>query len=178
MLPQIQRILYTTSLSDHTRVVFRQAISLARAHGAKITILHVVEPLTHSESFLVEAYMSPETTEATKNLAENLRQTQSQQVLDRICARVERFYAEELGPDAHADLVENIMVASGSPPAVIVRVADQLDADMIVVGREVEGGGWQRAIRGSTARQVMQLTARPVLVVTRGSEESWGDSRS
>lgn len=174
MLPNIKRILYTTSLGDHTRAVFRYTVSLARTHGAKITILHVVEPLIHASEFLVESYL-PEATPDTATLAAPTGQ--SQQVLARIRERVARFYAEELGPDAHADLVESIMVDSGSPPDMIVRRANMLDADLLVVGRNAGGGGWKTVLRGSTSRQVMQLTTRPVLVVAHGAEERWSERR-
>lgn len=62
MLPQIKTILYTTALGSHTRPVFRFAVGLARQHDARIVLLHVVEPLNNSVRFLMESYLSPETT--------------------------------------------------------------------------------------------------------------------
>ena len=177
MLPDIKRILYTTSLSDHTRSVLRHAIAMARAHGARVTILHVMEPLVRSSNFLTESYLSPEVRQTNDALVEQARETRSQQALDEIRARVARFYAEELGAGAHAELVEEIMVDCGSPPEMIVRRANILDADLIVVGRNVGGGGWKTVLRGSTARQVMQLTGRPVLAVSHGTEERWSERR-
>lgn len=44
-LPTIKTILYTTSLNEYSRPVFRHAVQMARQNGAHIHMLHVVEPV-------------------------------------------------------------------------------------------------------------------------------------
>jgi len=59
----------------------------------------------------------------------------------------------------------------------IVREADKLDADLIVVGREPGDGGLKAALLGSTPRKVTLMATRPVLMVPMGSESDWGDKQ-
>lgn len=45
MMPQIQKILYTTDLSENSSYAFLYAIDMANKHNAKIVILHAMEPI-------------------------------------------------------------------------------------------------------------------------------------
>ena len=45
MIGQIAKILYTTDLSKNSFYAFGYAVQIARQCGAKITVLHVVEPV-------------------------------------------------------------------------------------------------------------------------------------
>jgi nucleotide-binding universal stress UspA family protein len=66
-----------------------------------------------------------------------------------------------------ADLAVGSAVWSGSPAAAIVRAADMIDADLIVMAR---GGrtGPPRKLVGSVVERVLRGTSRPVLVITPG----------
>ena len=46
MATEIKKILYATDLGTHMRPVFRYAVALARACGAKINMLHVSDVFT------------------------------------------------------------------------------------------------------------------------------------
>jgi nucleotide-binding universal stress UspA family protein len=52
----------------------------------------------------------------------------------------------------------------GYVPAQIARLADDLDADMIVVGSR-SLGPLKRAVLGSVSRPLLGMTRRPVLIV-------------
>lgn len=45
MIPNIEKILYATDLSDNSAYVFRYATDFAKKYHADITILHVLEQL-------------------------------------------------------------------------------------------------------------------------------------
>ena len=57
MIPEIQKILYTTDLSDNSAYAFRYAINSAKKHDAKIIILHVLEELPSNIEALVASYI-------------------------------------------------------------------------------------------------------------------------
>ena len=175
MLPEIKKILYTTNLDQSTRPVLQFAVSLAKKHDAKLYLLHVVEPVSDSGSFLIEAYLSEEMAHEAKEMAAKMRMETSQHVLDKIKSRVERFCAEELGATPEqSQFFDDIRVVSGSPAETIVREAEDHGVDLIIVGSHT-GTSLKRAFLGSTARKVTHLSKKPVLVVPMPATETWGD---
>jgi nucleotide-binding universal stress UspA family protein len=156
--------------------VLQFAVSLAKKHDAALYLLHVVEPLSVSSSLLLEAHLSEETAQQAKALAAKMREETSQKVLDKIKNRVERFCAEDLEAtqEEQARLFANIRVVSGSPEEAIVREAEDRDVDLIIVGSH-SGTTFKRALLGSTARKVTNLSRKPVLVVPMPQTETWGD---
>ncbi len=175
MLPEINKILYTTNLGDGTRPVFRFALSLARTHNAKLFLLHVVEPLSMSGSFLIEAYMSKAMADQAESVSRKLREETSEHVLDKIKSRLERVFKEELGvTPEELGLIGDIKVLSGSPAEVIVREARDQDMDVIVVGSQAHSS-LKSALLGSTARKITLMSDKPVLLVPMRATEGWGD---
>lgn len=167
MLPEIKRILYTTNLHDDTRPVLRFAVSLAKTHNAKLTLLHVVQPLSDASRFMVEAYLS-------QAMADQLRAEAPQHVLDKIRSRLERFCAEELNTSLdELDFIGEIKVIPGTPAEVIAREAERLDVDLIVAGRG-PSSALRNVFLGSTAHRVMLITRKPVLIVPVLEGASWG----
>jgi nucleotide-binding universal stress UspA family protein len=57
----------------------------------------------------------------------------------------------------------------GDVPKQIARLAEDVDADLIVVGSRGMGR-FKRMILGSTSRSLLDLTQRPVLIVSRESQ--------
>jgi nucleotide-binding universal stress UspA family protein len=175
MLPDIKKILYTTDLSDTTRPVFEFAVSVAKAHNAKLFLLHVVEPLSDASRFLIEAYLSEEMTKQAEAMTKALHEQTSQRVLHKIKSRVEQFYAENLGTELKPlELLAEVRVVSGSPAEVIVREAETGDMDLVIVGSH-SGFSLKRTLMGSTARQVTLMSKKPVLLVPMPETASWGD---
>jgi len=176
MLPEIKKILYTTNLGKSTRPVIKFSVSLAKKHDAKLYLLHVVEPLSDSGSFLIEAYLSEEMAQQAKEITQKMRKQASQHVLDKIKNRVERFCAEELDttPEQQSHLFGGIRVVSGSPAEMIVQEAENLGVDLIVVG-SYTSSALKNALLGSTARKVTQISRKPVLVVPMPKTETWSD---
>jgi nucleotide-binding universal stress UspA family protein len=157
MVPQVKTILYTTALGSHTRPVFRFTVGLAQQLGARIILLHVVEPLNNSVRFLIDSYLKPDA-------AAELHHQSSQGLLEKIHKRLEAFCAEELGTTLEqTEVISEIRVVSGLACEVILYEADQRNADLIVMGTHT--GHVHTDLLGSTSRRVTLLSKRPVLLV-------------
>lgn len=158
MIPTIQSILYATDLAPEAYRVFRHALALAQRHDAKIVLLYVMEPLGPTGESLVRNVLSEQKyREIKRSGLEQLRQ--------EIHARLERFCQEELGKHAgEAREIAEIRIIEGQPAAVILREAENVDADVIVMGTHGYSGV-ARAFLGSVAQKVLQQSRIPVLVV-------------
>jgi nucleotide-binding universal stress UspA family protein len=157
MVPQVKTILYTTALGSHTRPVFRFTVGLAKQLGARIVLLHVVEPLSNSVRFLIDSYLKPDA-------AKDLHHQATEGLLEKIHQRLEAFCQEELGATLEqTETISEIRVVSGLACEVILYEADQRNADMIVMGTHT--GHMHTDLLGSTSRRVTLLSKRPVLIV-------------
>jgi nucleotide-binding universal stress UspA family protein len=157
-IPEIKTILYTTALGEHTRPVFRYAISLARHYNAEIVIVHVVEPLSNTAKAVIKAYLSAEDVEKIQN--DDIRE-----VLQEIKSRLDQFCKEELAShDSSDSQVRDILVVEGDPGEEILRVAEKYTADLIVIGKST-GPVFGNTVMGTVARRVTRLAAVPVVVV-------------
>ncbi len=157
-LPEVRTILYLTDLGEHTRPVFRQAVLEARKHGARILMLHVVEPLGPTGTMVLDMYLSAEE-------AEKLKKGGMREILEKMKQRLDIFCQEELGVcGMEPTLVKEILVASGQVSEEVLRLADKHGADLIVMGRSASKR-FGTAAMGSTVRRVLRSSRIPVLVV-------------
>ncbi|HMQ12056.1 MAG TPA: universal stress protein [Candidatus Competibacter phosphatis] len=165
MIPQVKTILYTTALGSHTRPVFRFTVGLAKQLGARIILLHVVEPLSNSVRFLIDSYLKPDA-------AKDLHQQASAGMLEKIHQRMEAFCAEELGATLEqTEVIAEVRVASGLACEVILSEADRHNVDLIVMGTHT-GSGMRTDLLGSTTRRITLTSKRPVLVVPVADSEN------
>lgn len=157
MLPTIETILYATDLGAHAPGVFRYAVSLARRYGAKLVLLHVVEPIGPTASSLVRNVLPEDTADALER--EGLAR-----VHEQIRERLERFRIQELGAaSAEEGLVSKVRVVEGHPADTILREAEKLGAHLIVMGTHGRRGVGELML-GSVAHKVLQQSKVPVLV--------------
>jgi len=141
-LLRFERILVATDFSAPSQYAFKLACSLARDHGSRLIVLHVVLTLGPEFVPLGEA--------STQLEPEGLRR---------------RLWAEvtQVQPTDPAIPVEH-QLAEGDPAAEITRVAAALDCQLIVMGTHGRTG-LDRFVMGSVAEQVMRKAACPVLTV-------------
>ena len=137
MLP-LKRILQPTDFSEPSDYAFRLACSLARDYGACLTVLHVVLPPLGSAE--VEAHRHPESYFA--GIWKELRRYQS--------------------PAENVSLEHRL--EQGDPAREILRVAQEIGADLIVLGTHGRRGV-ARALLGSVAEQVVRRASCSVLTV-------------
>lgn len=160
MMPTYRHILYATDLGRYTRPVFRNAVALAQYSGARITMLHVVEPLGNTGRAVIGTYL-PDID------LHRIEQDALKEILATMRTRLGKFCEEELKAapaDIESDIVEALEVASGLPSEQIIKTAEARNADLIVMGvcsHSLLG----RASIGSTARKVMQHSHIPLLLV-------------
>ncbi len=60
MVPQISKILFATDLSPNSRAAFDYAVSLANSYGAVITVLHLMEEVSHASSVHIQTFLGQE----------------------------------------------------------------------------------------------------------------------
>jgi nucleotide-binding universal stress UspA family protein len=155
---EIRTILYATDLGDHMRPVFRFAVTLADRFGAKISMLHVSEAFSADVRWAIRTYM-PEAS-VRKFEQEGIKELQ-----EKMRARLAAFCQSELGQSPEeSNLVSHIDVIAGRPAETIVKVAEDRQVDLIVIGTHT-GHSLGATLLGSTARSVTHLSRRPVLVV-------------
>ena len=158
MIPEIQKILYTTDLSDNSAYAFRYAINSAQKHNAHITILHVLEKLPTMARALVETQLGEE--QHHKIIEEKVANTE-----DKIRKRLKLFCETELKDEPECvERVSSIEVCEGFPPEVILKKADELDCDAIVMGTHGKGI-MEHTFLGSTAQRVLRRVRKPVFVI-------------
>ena len=155
MIHRIKKILYATDLSENSAYAFRYAVNSAQQHGAKIHILHVLEEI---KTNILAAYYELEK-------LQEIREKGKEEVKDRIQKRLETFCQKELMKDPECrDLVASTEVVEGDPAAEILRKADELGVDLVVMGTHGKGL-LEHAFLGSVAEKILHRIKIPVLTI-------------
>ena len=140
-VPNTRLVLYPTDLTRVSEKAFAVAVSLARQHGAELIIVYALPPPT--PIFEIESSFRPDAEVALARLAQA---------------------ATEFGVSARRVLIDSTAPVSNS----IVRCADDLHADMIVMGTSGKTG-IARWFAGSHAARVIARAHCPVVVVRDGA---------
>ena len=149
-MPEIKKILYATDLSPNSAYAFRYAINSAKKHDADIIILHVVQ---ERAPFFEE--------ERLKMISEE----KVAEAIDQIKERLQILSDKERKEDPQiADRVVSIEVCEGYPPEEILRKADELSCDVIVMGTHGKGI-IRHSFLGSTAQKVLRRVRKPVFII-------------
>ena len=158
MMPDIKKILYATDLSDNSAYALRYAVNLALKHDAEIAILHVFEPISTTNSRVLELYLNDE-------LRRRIFNGRASDTIDRIRNRLEAFCDREFNGDQNlAARIDSVQVCEGFPAEEILNKADTFDCDVIVMG--THGKGFIRhTFLGSTAKRVLGRTRKPVFII-------------
>ncbi len=158
MIPDINKILYATDLSENARFAFGYAASLANRYTAQITILHVLEELSPTTMLLIGDIVG-------EKRFSSLRSEKEQEIIASIQKRLEEFTATFSRETPQCPFtVDRIIVETGHPVGRIIATAEEIDADMIVMG-SYGHGMLEQVVIGSTSRRVLRRFKKPVLVV-------------
>jgi nucleotide-binding universal stress UspA family protein len=133
---QLKTIVYSTDFSPASQAALPLATALARDSGATLVIAHAVEPPTvySAGDFAIGLPMTEERT---------------REALDELAV-----------PDPQVKVERRLL--DGEPARALVRLADELNADLIVMGTHGRTG-LSRLVMGSVAEGVMRGAHCPVL---------------
>ena len=163
---EIKKILYATDLSDSAFHAFAYAVSLANTYNAGITILHVLYEDSDIES-RVSPYISDSQWEEIKNQHyQAAREALIGKKRDNVAIHeVLHTFSENVKAEENQSFVtDEIIVERGNPAEQILKVADDRNCDLIIVGSHGHGI-LEDALIGSTAKKTIRRSKKPVLVV-------------
>jgi nucleotide-binding universal stress UspA family protein len=139
-MPRFRTILHPTDLSDSSAPAFQYACALAPDSGARLVALHALEPV---QPIMTEGVILPTDTEYTRTACRE--QLHNMRPVDRMI-EYDRLFRD------------------GPATETILAVADEVGADLIVMGTHGRGG-LSRLLLGSVAEHVLRRAKCPVLFV-------------
>ncbi|HEY5891761.1 MAG TPA: universal stress protein [Chthoniobacterales bacterium] len=146
-LLKLTKILVPTDFSETSRKALQYAIAFAKQFGAKITLLHVIEPPPESEERIY----------AETSLEEVMRPVREQ--------------LETLATSAiESKLLDTTLVRVGVPFVIITDLAGELEIDLVIVTTHGYTG-LKHVFLGSTAERIVRHAPCPVLVVREREHE-------
>jgi nucleotide-binding universal stress UspA family protein len=131
-----KRILYATDLSDRARIGMHYCADFAKTVGASLTLLHVLE-VQEAPDFVDETQLH-----AVR--------------MGELHKAIEREHAGALSIATE--------VTQGIPHREILKFAEKMSADLIVINLQSKGV-LERALLGSTAERVIRSANIPVLSI-------------
>lgn len=157
MIPTIRKILYATDLTKNSAYAFRYAVNSARKHDASIHILHVVDIRPSAESYLL--------LHANGGRLDESRQEVRDDLAGRIEARLREFARRELSEDPEElRRVASIQVVFGDPAEEILKIAETLQCDVVIMGTHGKGV-ISHTFLGSVAEKVLHRILIPVYII-------------
>ncbi len=139
--------------SQTSKAALAEAANWAKKHGGRVILVHAV--FFDAEEFGI----------APLQMEKRLKHG------EKICMETKEMVAREFGIDAKSILCE------GEPPEVLVSMAKEKNADLIVLGT-FGRRGINRLLMGSVTAQVIANSPVDVLVVKKRSGENSGTYRS
>jgi nucleotide-binding universal stress UspA family protein len=136
----IRTILHPTDFSEQSRAAFALACALTRDYGARLVALHVVPAPNFAYG---EGYLPPAPEELLVEAREQLHRLEP----------------------PHGNVRAEQRLEQGDAAPEILRVAHEIDADLIVMGTHGRTG-LRRLLMGSVAEQIVRKAPCPVLTMT------------
>ena len=158
MTQEIKRILYATDLSENAAYAFGYATSLAKKYDAEITILHVIDEAMERSLYMLGAFPNQEPLEG--NLKKKITYL-TEEINNRLKIFIDKNVAED--PESE-DKSISIEVCKGYPANEILKRAEALNSDVVVMGTHGKGIVNQ-AFFGSVAKKVLRRVRKPVFII-------------
>lgn len=150
----MKKIIAAVDFSNATEGVVGTAAEMAKAFGAELHLLHVIEP----EPTYTAYGFTPEEFPAIHTFHEETR-TRAQKTLDDAAAKV-----------ASADLKPVTHLGDGSPLHILEEKVKELGADLVILGSHGHGVV-ASLLLGSVAEGMVRKSLVPTLVVPAGKDE-------
>ena len=145
-------ILCPVDFSEISKEALKNAVDLGKTFNSGITLLHVVEPIMAPTDFTFGPLTSGE-------------------VEEKLVARAKESLENLASTLGLASGKGKLIVARGRASAEIVRVAYDIDADLIVMGTHGYTG-MVHVLIGSTAERVLRKSPCPVLTFRTSGKET------
>jgi nucleotide-binding universal stress UspA family protein len=158
MLPKINTILFATDLSDKLQKAFGFAAGLTEQFKAQLYVLHVLEPEISHPYLQMENFKASEEWKTIQKKREAHVAAFFEEKLKTLCEQMNSHIPT-------CTITDNqILLRKGVPFEEILKAADKIDCQLIVIG--THGYGMvQDALMGGTARRLVRRSSIPVLVV-------------
>ena len=145
-----ERILVATDGSKNSGKAAKFGIELAKLSGGKVIIVYVADIGKYSASLIPPfGGVSPETIDSVVASIREAGEKATLQV-DEL-ARASGIPSEK-------------MIVEGNPPSEILRIAEDENIDVIIIGN-IGKTGLEKFLMGSVAEKVVRNSKRPVLIV-------------
>ncbi|GED23683.1 universal stress protein [Halomonas halmophila] len=141
-------LLFACDLSAENRAAFARAIRLANDSGARLDIVHVLDP-----------YLP-------RRVLHDLEEA--------VVADITATFTDIREDYALAEPASLIQTVTGAPYAEIIREAHERDADMIILGAHRKRGQ-PDLVHGTTLARVLRSAPCPVLSVSQPANRDWND---
>lgn len=139
------RIVAPVDFSEASELTLAYVKELATSSGAKVDLVHVIEPMTVPDPYIT----------GTTGFAFDVEAARSN-VQVALEARATKFLGDSVSNEIHIDV--------GRPAAMIAELAEERGADLVVMASHGRTG-LERALIGSVASGVIRRAAPPVMIV-------------
>lgn len=158
MLPDVKDILFATDMSQNSDNALRHALSMARAHKAKVHVLHVTEPLSQDALVTLKMFLQDD---ESRSKAINDRH---ESVKDMLTQNQKEFVNGLSEDDKEAyKAVSSVELVDGHSAETILKRASELGCQLIVMGTHEHGTG--HTFIGTVAKRVLRRSTVPTLIV-------------
>lgn len=158
MLPLYSTILVPIDFTENSEHAFKHAVMIARLNNAKIHLLHVMPEVDSTMINYISTFLGDEKMEKLEQEGAKIARDEMKKTLDNFSKTELANFPEDLARFAEAE------VRTGHPVIKILKVAEELDADLIVMGTHGKGILGHTFI-GSVAEKVLNKSTRPVFIV-------------
>ena len=147
----IRHILAPTDFSDYSKKALSDAFELAQIFGAKLSLLHVLEPSPYLGEFTLP--------------------TMGEELLGDLERQASAALAQVLPEAQQAKIEVTRAVAIGSPSVKIVETVEAEHVDLIVMATHGRTG-LSHLLIGSVAERVVRTAPCPVLTIRPPAEQA------
>ena len=156
----MKNLLVAVDFSKSTAAVLTEAAGLAIALDAKLWVIHITSNETQAYAF--------EASQFNDYIPDLISTTENVQLARNISAEeIKREHAELLGISSklrNRGVDAQALLLKGNPAKLILEKAEELEADMIILGSHGHGL-FHKALLGSISESIIRQTACNVLVI-------------
>jgi arsenite transporter len=161
MVADIKKILFATDISKTAKFASRYACSIGNSFNAEVWVIHVISDKLESYSFGAGINVSGSMNKNQIDDFNNEAMEDAKQIIQERIRHTSKKVLEEIPFCPLAE--EKVIIKTGNPVDQIVKVAEQNNFDLIIMGTHGHDK-FEEIILGSTANGVMLKSKVPVLV--------------